>query len=111
MLVRGARVTASASFRGLLRAARRRAEHVLDRSAAGARLELHRLAVSQQGTQLTVRLKLSTELAPIALWTRSGEELVRLAELHPVAPAAAPPPALAAVPATSPATRGQSIRR
>ncbi|WP_240691921.1 CDP-glycerol glycerophosphotransferase family protein [Arthrobacter sp. CAU 1506] len=80
----------AAALQSLVRSARRRLEHVLDRSASGARLELHGLAVSQQGTQLTVRLRLSTELAPIALWTRSGEELVRLAELHPVSPGSGP---------------------
>ncbi|MFD1214154.1 CDP-glycerol glycerophosphotransferase family protein, partial [Arthrobacter sp. GCM10027362] len=75
----------------LLRAARHRAERILDPAANGARLELHRLAVSQQGVLVTVRLRLSAELTPLALWARSGEELIRLAEVHPAA--SAPPPA------------------
>ncbi len=87
------------SLRSLLHSARRRVEHVLDRSAPGARMELHRLVICQQGTQLVVRVRLSAELKPIALWTRSGEELVRLADLHPPPPGTYPPPASGSGPA------------
>ncbi|MCG2622253.1 CDP-glycerol glycerophosphotransferase family protein [Arthrobacter sp. I2-34] len=84
-------MTAAPSPRSLLLAARRRAERILDPDANGARRELHRLAVSQQGTQVSVHLRLSAALTPVAVWIRSGEDLVRLAGLHPAAQGTIPP--------------------
>ena len=83
-------MTAGNSPKSVLRTARRRAERILDPDARGARLELHRLSISQDGALVTVRLRLSTVLAPLALHARNGEELIQLAEVRPAAPGPAP---------------------